>query len=203
MIASLARAVGRDEVGPEVFNAPLFGSIIDRVPEHQRWVVLDLGAACPQVISLFGGHHCRLDIADIASGLAQLDACDDPDDRRDVAEALLPAPRDECTDVVLCWDLPNYLRRESLAALMSRIARRGRPGTLLHTLICYSYPRMPVQPGHYVPQADGGLVNLTACEEMRDAPRYSPEDLNHCLRDFTVERAMLLGNGMQEFLFRL
>ena len=38
---------------------------------------------------------------------------------------------------------------------------------------------------------------------VRMAPRYTPEDLAHCLPRYRVERARLLRNGMQEFLFRL
>jgi len=37
----------------------------------------------------------------------------------------------------------------------------------------------------------------------RIAPRYSPEDLGQWMPAFSVERARLLANGMQEYLFRL
>jgi len=35
------------------------------------------------------------------------------------------------------------------------------------------------------------------------APRYSPEDLGKSMGGFLIDRARLLSNGMQEFLFRL
>ena len=47
------------------------------------------------------------------------------------------------------------------------------------------------------------VVNATSCAEQRDAPRYSPEDLSLCMQGYSIDRAMLLSNGMQEFLFRL
>ena len=37
---------------PTTGNAPLFRSLIERLAEDQRWVVLDLGAARPQIIAL-------------------------------------------------------------------------------------------------------------------------------------------------------
>jgi len=204
MIGSLARSFAREEpAAPEPFNAPLFRSLIERIPEDERWVVLDLGAVCPTVISLFGGHRCRLDIADVGQGLDTLKEPMEPADLRKAAESLLPELHAEAADLVLCWDTLNYLNRDALTALMTRIEDRCRPGTLVHALICYSHPQMPVEPGHYVPQDDGSLVNVTNCTEQRDAPRYSPEDLTLSMPGYTIDRAMLLGNGMQEFLFRL
>ena len=38
---------------------------------------------------------------------------------------------------------------------------------------------------------------------MVPAPRYSPEDLGIAMGSFEIDRARLLSNGMQEFLFRL
>jgi hypothetical protein len=204
MIGSLARSFSREEpAAPEPFNAPLFRSLIERIPEDERWVVLDLGAVCPRVISLFGGHRCRLDIADVGLGLAALERPLESPDLRKAAEALLPELHAEAADLVLCWDTLNYLNRDALTALMARIHDRCRPGTLVHALICYSDSQMPVEPGHYVPQDDGSLVNATDCNEQRDAPRYSPEDLTLCMQGYSIDRAMLLSNGMQEFLFRL
>jgi len=204
MIGSLARSFSRDEpAAPEPFNAPLFRSLIERIPEDERWVVLDLGAVCPGIISLFGGHRCRLDIADVSQGLATLDEPMEPADLRTAAEALLPELHAEAADLVLCWDTVNYLSRDGLTALMARVQDRCRPGTLVHALVRYSHSQMPVEPGHYVPQGDGALMNINLCAEQRDAPRYSPEDLTLCMQGYTIDRAMLLSNGMQEFLFRL
>ncbi len=204
MIGSLARSTSRDPVaGSEPFNAPLFSGLIEGVPEDQRWVVLDLGKVCPQVISLLGGHRCRVEIAEVGQELELLNRDLDREALQHVAEGALPARLSEPVDLVLCWDTLNYLNREALRMLMAQVAERSRPGTLVHALIYYAEPRMPVEPGHYVPAVDGSLVNVSSCIQMRDAPRYTPEDLRLCLPAYTTERAMLLGNGMQEFLFRL
>ena len=44
---------------------------------------------------------------------------------------------------------------------------------------------------------------LRAASEVIAAPRYSPEDLGKSMGRFIMDRARLLANGMQEFLFRL
>ncbi len=189
----------RETANTAALNAPLFRSVIERLHGGGRWVILDLGAAQSGTVSLFGQFRCRLEIADIGPDIELLNSAENP---AEMAETLLPARREEPVDIVLCWDLLNYLTRPAITALMDGVARRSRPETLLHGLIVYSAQRMPVRPGRYLPTEDARLLSVGASLEQRDAPRYSPEDLALAMPLFTVERAMLLRNGMQEFLFR-
>ncbi len=188
---------------PTTVNAPLFRSLIERLAEDQRWVVLDLGAARPQIIALLNRCRCRLDIADLANAVDTLIDVGDSVRLADLAEALLPAQRPELTDIVFCWDFLNYLERGALTALMASIAVRCRPGAFVHALIVYSERLMQQRPGQFAPVDEGHLLNLSASKPARSAPRYSPEDLRLCMPDYTVERVRLLSNGMQEYLFRL
>ena len=189
--------------GPEALNAPLFHSIIQRLEGGGRWIVLDLGAARSNTIGLFGKFRCRLDIVDMAD---TLDSLRNESDRRvlrqRVEDALLPRGR-EPIDIVLCWDLINYLSQPALTAVMECIAARCKKGALAHGLIYYSTRTMPQQPGCFVPVDALRLANLSPPGAERPSPRYSPEDLARCMPGYTVERGRLLRNGMQEFLFRL
>jgi hypothetical protein len=188
---------------PGALNAPLFQSLIERLRGAGRCVVLDLGAARPETLRLFSEFPCRLDIVDLADGLEQLNAEQTPRGFRERAESLLPSRRREATDVVLCWDLLNYLNRPALSMLMECIAARGRRGTLAHALVFYSARKMPVRPSTFYPIDEQHLTSLAPAQAERDAPRYTPEDFTLCMPRYTVERARLLRNGMQEFLFRL
>jgi hypothetical protein len=186
-----------------VLNAPLFHSVIERLEGVGRVVVLDLGTARTETIALFGRFRCRLDIADIADGIDALNAAAASKDLRNRVEALLPTRRREPTDLVLCWDLLNYLNRPAVAALMESIANRGRHGMLAHALVFYSTPQMPLRPGCWVPVDESQIMDVAAPQPTRKAPRYTPEDLGQCMPRYSVERARLLRNGMQEYLFRL
>jgi hypothetical protein len=186
-------------------NAPLFQSVIERLRgAGGRCVVLDLGAARPETIRLLGEFRCRLDIVDLADGLEQLNMPEQtPRGLRERAESLLPPRRREAADVVLCWDLLNYLNRPALSMLMECIAARARRGTLAHALVVYSARKMPLRPSTFYPVDEQHLTSLPPAQAERDAPRYTPEDFTLCMPRYTVERARLLRNGMQEFLFRL
>jgi hypothetical protein len=180
----------------------LFCSLLEQIDKKRRLVVLDLGSAQTQTISLFGQFRCRMDIADIADGLGALTGQTKPAVLTAAAEAMLPVAHAEPADIVLCWDLLNYLERPALGAVMAAIANRSRPGALAHGLIVYRDSRMPTEPGRYVPLEDRSLQNLAGRCIDRPAPRYSQEDLTRCMPAYAIERGRLLANGMQEFLFR-
>lgn len=186
-------------------RVPLFRSLIERMEDGGRWVILDLGPARPENIELFGRFRCRLEIADLADDLAALTPPEDAGEEqlREQMEQALPPRNPEPVDIVLCWDLLNYLQPAALPALSSRLAARGLPGTLVHALVAYRDPLMPLQPGGFCPVDSGHLERRNTAGDERPAPRYSPEDLGNAFREFSIERAVLLGNGMQEFLFRL
>jgi hypothetical protein len=188
---------------PKQFNAPLFKSIMERLNSSQRWVVLELGAARARTVSLLSQYRCRLDVADLIDGVDRLNAEHDPANLQHIAEAMLPLRRSESTDAVLCWDILNYLEPPALTALMTCVAERARPGTLVHTLIVYSEPHMARLPGQFSLTEDHSLVDTAISRADLPAPRYSPSDLTDRMPGYSIDRAMLLGNGMQEILFRL
>jgi hypothetical protein len=191
---------------PSALKAPLFKLLVDELDESSRYVALDLGAVSTQMLALLGGFRCRVEIADVGSeeGRARLHSDVDRASRIAIAESLLPAHKaDDPVDLVFCWDLLNYLKREALTALMSAIAARARPGARAHALIVYSERSMPERPGRWVPTDDYLLVDKAPATPMIEAPRYSPEYLGQSMAGFAIEHARLLANGMQEFTFRL
>jgi len=202
---SLANRVSRTSgpaAEPAAVNAPLFRRLVESLSEERRLVVLDLGPVRPETVALLTPFRCRLEIADLADDLPALDAETEFNALRDRAEDLLPIARREPVDIVLCWDLLNYLQRPALTALAERLAARMRPGGFAHLLITYSGTTMPAKPSRFAAFADGRFIEMPVTEARRPAPRYTPEDLGRCLKGFRSESAMLLRNGMQEFLFR-
>lgn len=158
------------------------------------------------MLALLGRARSRVEIADLAyfDGVEQLNGAEPGPELADAAEAVLPAPRaGQAIDLVFCWDLPNYLTLPALAALMDAIGRRACRGAIAHALVFYSEQDMPERPGCFVPTPDGDLTDHRPPGTVVKAPRYSPEDLTNYMGGFEIDRARLLSNGMQEFLFGL
>ena len=207
MTASLRRASRRAKPdSPAAFHAPLFHELVGGMNATKRHVVLDLGVASTPMLALLGRCRCRVEIVDLAhfGGIDQLNTAKPGQELASAANAVLPyPPPDEAFDLVLCWDLPNYLTLDALAALTAAIRQRTRPGALVHALIFYAQRDMKMHPGRYIPTADGELVDHSAACATVAAPRYSPEALDKSMGRFAIDRARLLGNGIQEFLFQL
>ena len=86
---------------------------------------------------------------------------------------------------------------------MTAIQDRARPGALVHALIYYADRNMPRSPARFIPTPEADLVNQSVAGDLVPAPRYSPEHLARAMRYFAIDRARLLSNGLQEFLFQL
>ncbi len=207
LTASLRRGSTRvPPHSPAAFHAPLFHDLVAGLDTAERHVVLDLGAASTATLALLGRFRCRVEIVDLAyfGGIKELNTAAPGRALAGTAEALLPyPPTGDAFDLVLCWDLPNYLTLNALSALMNAIRQRARPGALAHALIFYAQRDMQEQPGRFVPTADGKLKDRSTPGTTIAAPRYSPEELGKSMGRFVIDRARLLSNGMQEFLFRL
>ncbi len=183
-------------------RVPLFETAIDALDDERRHVVLDLGVVRSGTVSLFSGYRCRLDVMALEiggrGGLDQLEA----EDFSARVKAALPPAGDEAVDLVLCWNLLNYLSTEQIGTIMAELAPRCRPGARVHALIEYSARSMPATPLSLTPAGSGELEAVIDGDEQVPAPRYSARDLEQCMPGFAHERTMLLGGGMQEYLFR-
>ena len=190
---------------PAPFHAPLFHDVVSRLRADERHIVLDLGTASTAMLALLGQSRCRVDIADLAhfGGVDRLNRSESGSAELRAGAQLPSRSSADPIDLVFCWDLPNYLTLNALSALMAAIRERACPGAVAHALIAYSDRDMNERPGCYVPTPEGELADINIPGSTIAAPRYSPEDLAKHMAGFEIDRARLLGNGMQEFLFRL
>lgn len=190
------------------FKAPLLSRILEGDDPQRRAVVLDLGGPCQLLIErLSTTRRLRLEIADLAAmgGLPVLASIATSEDAKATHAStigrVLPAPNSEPLDLVLCWDLPNYLPAKVMRYFFDRIGLRAAPRCRLHMLIAYSKREMPAMPARYLPESDGRLTQICADSATGKSPRYSPEDLGRIVGKFRYERGVLLANGMQEFVY--
>jgi hypothetical protein len=183
-------------------GAPLFEQAVTSLDREQRVVVLDLGTVRSGTVELFSAYRCRLDIIDLPTALPAMTQCDEPEDRKACLSALFDPDEREPLDLVLCWNLLNYLQRDDIHDLVEALLPRFQPGTRLHALIEYASPLMPATPGYWVPDASARLHASQVDEEQTDSPRYKPKELERMMPQLAPERTVLLGNGLQEYLFR-
>lgn len=199
-----ARRFGTPSSLADETSSPLFRSLLDRMDDQRRYEILDLGSATPSNIEFFGHYHCRLHIADCLNDLVALKDDEEAPGGGQIqarVKGMLPSHEDLNFDVVLAWDVLNYLDKPVLRALMADLATSVDRNTQLHA---YVYPRqsMPAHPSRFRISTDGSLQIEPGSQELVPSPCYRQPELEKLMPDLIVQRSVLLKNGIQEYLFR-
>ncbi|GBE09977.1 hypothetical protein BMS3Bbin12_02104 [bacterium BMS3Bbin12] len=188
-------------------SSPLFEALAGALGEVGRVSILDLGPAIGGNIEFFGRFPCALHIADAVGALAGLRPEIDPETgavRTAPLEAeirrQLPGAGGDTFDVILGWDLLNYLDGPVFSAFAAQLRPLLRHGTRLHAFL-WSQPRMPVFPARFR-ILDAAHMGFEASDRTRECPRYTQRDLERRLPGLHVQRSVLLRSGLQEYVFQ-
>jgi hypothetical protein len=188
---------------PEALHARLLEQALQPLLEGERRVVLDLGEPHAQTVEFFNGLRVRLIVGSVARELVGLGVQDDEAELERRMKVQLPDSQVGGVQVVLAWDVLNYLQPRVVQALMSRLADLLPRGGLVHGFLAYGSKVLPETPRALVMQPGCRVRALPAASTVAcKATGCSTGELQRLMPDFRVERAILLGDGMQECLFR-
>lgn len=163
--------------------------------------VLDLGpgfGANIEFLSRFATKICVEDLYHTLSALGEPFS----GERRlycPVYETLLPYRDHVQFDVILLWNLLDYLDRDDIRRLAAHLATLSRRGTLVYAMISIR-PKIPATPTNFKIVDEHNLIHQQTTGAQRDCARYTQVKLLEWMRQFRVKRSFLLRNGMQEYL---
>ena len=189
------------------FSSRVPETISQHMGEDRKYHILDLGPPTQENVIFFSQRNIRHYIDNLQGSLnLKADSLSDIDDDSrnfgiDEFERILPYSNDILFDVILLWDLPNYLNEKSIDALIRHLGQFCRRGALLYFLV-YSQKEMPVYPARMHFEDVDHLNYLPQLPIEKRSPRYSPKQLEKLMAGFTIYRLFLLGNGLQEHVFR-
>lgn len=188
------------EPAPEVHRSLALAGLLAELPEESRLSVLDLGPAVGANLDFLSARfRCRLQVADLWASAGTHRLADPEADPAKLFEELLPLAGGPQIDLVLAWDLLNYLRREQIEALAEHLAPACRPGGRLFAMVLTGR-EIPRRPLTYELRDGGDLVYRGAGGPTRPGPRYRPAEVDALTPGFTVDRSYLLRHGVQEYL---
>lgn len=186
-------------VDPDVHRSLGFAALLEEVRKHKT-TVLDLGPTVGSNVEFLSQYGCKLFIEDLYSALSsRITGGEDDLAGPDFFAEFLSLPEDTRFDVILAWDLFNYLQRKELANLADQLRRYSRPGTLILALTTY-HKTMPAQPYRFKIQDEENLVYERRTPTDRPSPRYTSSEVAGLLKGFRVARSFLLQHGIQEHL---
>jgi hypothetical protein len=162
--------------------------------------ILDLGPALGQNIAFFGQFGCRVHVGDLYRSRLEAGVYTDEEHPQRRYESLLPLANEEGFDVVIAWDLLDYLDAKEVDALMAHLRPALREGALLFAMVSYQKD-IPASPIRFRIADHEHLVYETAGAARRPCPRHKLPDLERHLPGFKIDSSFLLRNGMQEYLW--
>lgn len=186
----------------EVHTSPALEALVARLERSAPPSVLDLGSAVGANVEFFSRFAGRLSIADFHGSLTTDETLAVRFHEHPAAvlpELLPPQEAHQGYDVLLVWDLFNYLTREQMQALGTHLGRLARPGAHLLALVATA-TEIPAEPRSYRIEEGRSLRYTTSVTRPRKSPRWAPAELGRSLPDFTVDRSYLLRHGVQEYL---
>ncbi|HSF15320.1 MAG TPA: methyltransferase domain-containing protein [Vicinamibacteria bacterium] len=191
------RERSEDESGPMAQRVLALPRLLALLPRENA-SVLDLGAATPQTVEFFTSRGAQITVADLYRSAAPM-RCGGPRPPR-IFRNLLSYEPSLRFDLVLAWDVLNYLFPEELSHLMTSLDPYLRPGTLVHALVVAGH-EMPVSPAIYRIEDESTVTYEPAAEESRPAPGYVEPSLLKLMRGLAVEKRFQLRNGSVEYAF--
>ncbi len=195
---------GQSGPGPAVHGSPGLDYLLQHTPADRTWAVLDLGPALGSSVAFWSEFPCRLQIEDLRDSLVETltraaPAAEGEPSARDLGSMLSLCPEARF-EVILCWDLLNYLSREEIAGLVRHLRGFCLPGTLLFALF-HIHPRIPSLPAVFQIVGKDRLQYLWPSGELRSGPGYQAREISQMMEGFSAGRSFLLRHGFQEYIF--
>ncbi|WOX06843.1 class I SAM-dependent methyltransferase [Microbulbifer pacificus] len=158
--------------------------------------ILDLGPLSSGTTQAFLRLNCQCHIEDLVEYLSENQNCGDP--LKALEEHLLPKPANLKFDVILCWDLLNFLDLDVIQHLIRLLQPHLKQGTILHTMR-YTGRQQPHKPRRF-----RLLENF--CFEYVDDPSYpevaskghSTVTLLKCMDRFSLFNSLMKREGMDQ-----
>ncbi len=170
--------------------------------------VLDLGSASGENVQFFSQVECQLEILDLYPQLVER-----PDRLARTHEAFAigqlisqilterPGKKetDPVFDLVLSWDLFDFLSPEQIRGLVQGLEPYVKSGTRLLSQVSY-LGTLPEQP-RLVKIHDRETIAVQLIPGHKPSPRYTEPQLLKVMPGWEVDRCFLQRDGFREYLF--
>jgi hypothetical protein len=177
-----------------------FNTLLDSLRMDGKHSVLDLGQPLGVNVDFWSRFPCRIYIEDFYRSYQEAIRSNPEVPGETLLPALLSVGAGTNFDIILAWDLLNYLNQEELDALIRCLGRWSLPGTLLFALIS-AHAQIPDEPSTFRILGRERMIYEMHTQKLRLSPRYHPKDLARLLAPFEVSSSFLLRNGIQEYVF--
>ena len=187
-----------------VHNSLGLQALFQRLQDDITYQILELGPVRKGNIEFWTRFSNSIYVADLRSCLPLPPLPPPPEDDEETQERdwhqLLGLPEERHFDIILAWDLPNYLDLSDLSGLIGYLSRFCRRETILFMLI-FDNQKMREDPAVYQIVDESHLGYQLGGAKMRNCPRHHAHTLTQMMRRFRSADSFRLRNGVIEYLF--
>ncbi|MEN8212939.1 MAG: hypothetical protein ABFR19_01130 [Pseudomonadota bacterium] len=185
----------------QVVSCPAFSSLMQEFSDEQKYRILDLGRARGGTVTYFSRFRCKLFVADVIPDiLSYQESLPEDEPPELMLQEMIGLDDLSELDLVLCWDILNYLDAPMIETFSTSLRQLMRNGGHLHAFI-NTRSEMPAFPGSYQ-ILDAGQMDVEHQAGNRiSAPRFAQRNLREMMREFEIKHSRLLQSGMQEYSF--
>ncbi len=189
-------------------NCRPFKIITEKLSVETKKTILDLGNANNNNLSYFSDYYCKIFIEDLFSSILKDDAnnsnnTEDGTKIPDYSNMFYCGNHsDEKVDIILCWELLNYIPRETIRFFIEALLKLSQKETLVHAFIA-TQSAMADLPLEYTIKNELTMERITTSSNRIKSPRYNQLQLFKFMPEFKVIKSILHRNGMQEYLFKI
>jgi hypothetical protein len=191
-----------EDTGPRILThqSPGLELALGEASNRETCWVLDLGPSVPENLAVVAAFASRVHIVDATgSWLSERAATlTEPDGRIDDLQALCPE-FEASFNLILTWDVFNYLTPRRAEALMRVIARLSRADAHLHAIV-HCTDTMPAVPARYRIVDQKFLAYEPVTAEVQGTPDLPPAEVEKLLAGFRVEHSFVLRHGVREYV---
>ena len=173
---------------------PILCNLIEEEPGCN---VVDLGATSVDNCMRFSRNGARVYLDTSGGNLRTRVLRSSELEASDIDDLLAYCP--DAVDLLLFWDILDYLSIESIGRLMRRFGEVMRPGGLLYAMVSQQF-RIPTEPA-LIDVLQVNRVRFHIGPLDREGPHHAPKQLEQRMPGFRIEKLYLMQNGVQEHLF--
>ncbi len=185
---------------PIVQRSPGLSALCKLFQGEPNWNILELGPARGGNIDFWSRFGHIIHVADLGSNLPLPVAVGDEEPVEPEWGRLLGLTQGRFFDIILTWDLLNYLELTNIAGLRAYLVHFCKPGSILYSLV-FDQPSMPGEPTVYQIMDEEHLCYKYRSSNMIRCPRHQPRTLAGIMRGFSTANSFRLRNGTIEYLF--
>ena len=180
-------------------TSKLLPSLFQQFDPEQALTVFHVGSALPETVDFFSNYRCKLHFIDVFAALPIITAEDAIPTPVEQFQELLQFPQDTVFDILLFWDVFNFLDSDAIKILLTLLHPHMKQSSLAHAFSVHNRKAPQKDHCYGIQQMD----TLSVRDRRTTPPGYAPHsqrELTGLLDCFRLDRSVLLPDSRLEML---